>query len=177
MAPADVAAFLSSSEGDKTYVYVDVRTPKEFEETHVAGAVNIPAFTVGAGGMQANEDFVDEVKSAFPETGSQFARKEEKEMGGNGSLHLARVLDAQEMFVGCKSGGRSSKACEKLKEEGYTVYNVSGGMQARWKDRLDLAADLLAKDYFVKKMKSYGPPLDCLALAPLATRTAPSSTM
>ncbi|MEG0268370.1 MAG: rhodanese-like domain-containing protein [Carnobacterium sp.] len=36
----------------------------------------------------------------------------------------------KEYFVMCHSGGRSSKACQYLAQEGFTVTNVMGGISA-----------------------------------------------
>lgn len=36
----------------------------------------------------------------------------------------------QHYYIVCRSGGRSARACEFLKEQGYDVTNVAGGMLA-----------------------------------------------
>ncbi|MDU4697153.1 MAG: rhodanese-like domain-containing protein [Paenibacillus sp.] len=46
-------------------------------------------------------------------------------------------LDPQEeLIVVCRSGGRSSLACELLGERGYNVVNLLGGMMA-WQDEVE----------------------------------------
>jgi adenylyltransferase/sulfurtransferase len=51
--------------------------------------------------------------------------------------HLDKIPKTGDVFIHCKVGGRSAKACEKLMSLGYTnVINVSGGMVA-WKQEID----------------------------------------
>jgi rhodanese-related sulfurtransferase len=85
-------------------VYIDVRTPHEFEAGHPGGAVNIPvAFPNPAQGrVVANDDFVKVVESHFG--------KEKK------------------IIVGCLAGPRSNAAARLLQAAGYQdVSNVIGG--------------------------------------------------
>ena len=85
------------------YVYVDVRSVPEFEAGHPKNALNIPImhFTPEAG-MSPNPDFAAVVAANLPRE--------------------ARIV------VGCKSGGRSARACETMAEMGYVnVANVRGG--------------------------------------------------
>lgn len=83
------------------YVYLDVRTSQEFQSGHPKGAVNIPIFIVSPAGREFNPNFLALVKEKF---------------AGNTKL-----------VVGCQSGGRSAKACEILKSEGYAdLFNVAG---------------------------------------------------
>ena len=77
------------------YVYVDVRSVPEFEGGHPAGACNVPVANAGAGGMQPNGDFVQEMERAFPK-------------------------DAK-LIVGCLAGGRSARACAMLEAAGYSA--------------------------------------------------------
>ncbi|WP_178024186.1 rhodanese-like domain-containing protein [uncultured Paenibacillus sp.] len=42
----------------------------------------------------------------------------------------------EELIVVCRSGGRSSLACELLGERGYNVVNMIGGMLA-WQDEVE----------------------------------------
>lgn len=48
---------------------------------------------------------------------------------------LSEIDQSQEVYVVCRSGGRSSLACELLMEKGYNVVNVIGGMNA-WQGKL-----------------------------------------
>ena len=79
---------------EEGYVYLDVRSIPEFEGGHPAGAYNIPLKHMGARGMTENADFVAEVEAAFPK-------------------------DAK-LIVGCKAGGRSKAAVQRLAAAGFT---------------------------------------------------------
>lgn len=83
-------------------IYLDVRSVPEFNDGHPPNAVNIPLMNMTAMGMSPNPDFVQEVDAQIPKD--------------------ARVI------VGCKSGGRSAKACEIMTQMGYAdVANMRGG--------------------------------------------------
>jgi rhodanese-related sulfurtransferase len=85
-------------------VYLDVRTPEEFEAGHPAGARNVPVLLLDAATRQAtpNPDFVATVERHFP--------------------------PATILLVGCQSGVRSRRACDLLAQAGYRdVRNVDGG--------------------------------------------------
>lgn len=84
-------------------IYLDVRSVPEFEAGHAVGAINIPIahFTPGSG-MSPNPDFPKVVEASVPK-------------------------DAK-LVVGCKSGGRSARACEIMSQMGYgDVTNIRGG--------------------------------------------------
>jgi rhodanese-related sulfurtransferase len=84
-------------------VYLDVRTVREFEQGHPAGAYNIPVIFMEPGEpARPNSDFAAIVESHFPKSHS--------------------------LIVGCQSGVRSMNACHALEELGYTdLTNVAGG--------------------------------------------------
>ncbi len=74
-------------------VVVDVRTPEEFAQGHVPGAVNLP--------LEAVAQWADTLPKDRP------------------------------VYLYCRSGNRSQKAAEYLKNKGYTnLYNVEGGVLA-----------------------------------------------
>jgi rhodanese-related sulfurtransferase len=75
------------------WTYVDVRTAREFEAGHPAGAMNVPIMHEAGGGMASNPDFVRVMTAAFPK-------------------------DAK-IIVGCKAGGRSLRAAQTLLAEGF----------------------------------------------------------
>ncbi len=86
------------------WVYLDVRTPEEFESGHPAGAFNVPLFLRNASGMQPNLEFSEVVKRRFP---------------------LATRL-----IVGCASGPRADHACRELAAAGFTeIVNMECGFQ------------------------------------------------
>jgi rhodanese-related sulfurtransferase len=85
-------------------VYLDVRTTPEFEAGHPAGARHVPVvfFAPGTGQPRPNPDFVATVSALVP--------------------------PATKLLVGCQAGGRSQRACELLRDAGYSdVTNVRGG--------------------------------------------------
>lgn len=84
--------------------YIDVRTEGEFAAGHPENAVNIPVVypDPGAGGMKANDDFLDVIAAHFPKD--------------------------RPLIVGCQMGGRSQRAAEMLAQAGYAeISNVQGG--------------------------------------------------
>jgi rhodanese-related sulfurtransferase len=90
-------------QSDPEILYLDVRSVPEFEQGHPPNALNIPLLHFSPGvGMYPNEDFEKVASANLPK-----------------DAHL---------LVGCKSGGRSAKACEILQGMGYTnLTNVRGG--------------------------------------------------
>ena len=84
-------------------VYLDVRTAPEFEAGHPAGARHAPVMFFGTDGQaRPNPDFVTDVE--------------------------ALVGHDTKLLVGCQAGGRSQRACELLRDAGFTdVTNVRGG--------------------------------------------------
>jgi rhodanese-related sulfurtransferase len=84
-------------------IYLDVRSIPEFEEAHPVGAINIPLLHFAPGmGMIPNNDFINVVE--------------------------ANVAKNAKVLVGCKTGGRSSRAYELLAQAGYSnIANVRGG--------------------------------------------------
>lgn len=98
-------------------VYLDVRSIPEFTEGHAAGAINIPLLHYLGGRMTPNPDFQKVVESVLPKE--------------------------KPLYVGCKMGGRSQRACEILSTLGYQkIWNIDGGFggndhQPGWMD-LDL---------------------------------------
>jgi rhodanese-related sulfurtransferase len=84
------AADLIAKEG---YVYVDVRSPGEYESGHPAASYNVPVAMPGPGGMQPNPDFLAVMQANFP--------KDSK------------------LVIGCQSGNRSQRAIGMLQQAGY----------------------------------------------------------
>ena len=99
--PEQARKLLDANNG---YIYLDVRSVPEFEAGRPPGAINIPISEPNSstGQMEPNPNFLLVVESKIP--------------------HDAKVI------VGCKSGGRSARACDILRGEGYTnVVNMAGG--------------------------------------------------
>jgi len=87
---------------DEGFVYVDVRTEREFAAGHPEGAVNIPGFLAGPGGMMPNPMFLQ--------------------------MMLRLYKPDVKLLIGCAAGGRSAKVCQLLQGAGYSnVVNVAGG--------------------------------------------------
>lgn len=79
------------------FIVLDVRTPSEYAEGHIPGAILLPNEEIGAGG----------------DTGPK-------------ALSLLRDK-GQKILVYCRSGARSRQAAAKLSEAGYTnVVNIGG---------------------------------------------------
>ena len=101
---------------DPAAIYLDVRTPEEFDAGHPAGARNVPVL------------FLDPA-TRRPRPNAEFVRVVQR--------HLA---PGTKLLVGCQSGMRSQRACELLDEAGYTdLANVRGGFGGTedtpgWKD-------------------------------------------
>jgi len=81
------------------FVYLDVRTSKEFHEQHVVDAVNIPVADMTPNGPQPLKGFVNDVNRAFPGK-------------------------SQTCVVGCLSGARSEKAVALLVADGWPPTNL-----------------------------------------------------
>lgn len=111
--PAEAACELTA---EPSAVYLDVRTPEEFDAGHPAGARNVAVFFFdpATGRPRPNPDFLAIVQRHLPPTTT--------------------------LLVGCQSGMRSQRACELLADAGYTdLANVQGGFggtddTAGWKD-------------------------------------------
>lgn len=83
--------------------YVDVRSTREFQAGHPAGAVNVPLLEHDDSGQMAqNPDFLRVMKASFPQD--------------------------SKLLIGCQAGMRSMKAAQMLETFGFTdVTNVRGG--------------------------------------------------
>jgi arsenate reductase len=101
VSPGQAASELAA---DPTAVYLDVRTPEEFDAGHPAGACNVPVLVLDPTTRRPrpNPEFVGMVQRHLPA--------------------------ATKLLVGCQSGMRSQRACELLDEAGYAdLANVRGG--------------------------------------------------
>lgn len=89
---------------DKNAVYLDVRTPEEFANGHVPGAINIPVMSPDplSRRMTPNPNFLAVVEGAYPA--------------------------GRKIICGCQMGGRSQYAADMLVQAGYSdVSNMVGG--------------------------------------------------
>ncbi len=85
-------------------VYVDVRTPQEFEEGHPPRAINVPVVLPSSQSrqMEPNVEFMKVVEALVPK--------------------------GTPVIVGCKMGGRSQMAADLMNNAGFIdVSNMQGG--------------------------------------------------
>lgn len=75
------------------YVYLDVRSEREFVEGHPPGAFNIPLLHAGPDRLVDNPEFLDVVRGVFPKQ--------------------------TRLVIGCRSGVRSLTAATLLEADGY----------------------------------------------------------
>ena len=87
-------ATAGAADDARTVVMLDVRTVKEFEDGHPAGAINVPVAVPGLWGLEPNPDFLAVVAAAVPK-------------------------DA-EVIATCRTGQRSMMACQMLAADGWT---------------------------------------------------------
>jgi rhodanese-related sulfurtransferase len=80
------------------YQIVDVRTPDEFNQEHLADAINID--------WKNTDSFEKQISTLDQST---------------------------PLFVYCRSGKRSAAAANKMRKEGFTVYELRGGI-LEWKE-------------------------------------------
>jgi rhodanese-related sulfurtransferase len=94
------------------YVYVDVRSIPEWDESHPTGSFNVPLMHMGPAGMAPNPDFLSVMEKSFA--------KDSK------------------LVLGCKGGGRSLRAAGLLEQAGWqTVVDqragFDGGGEPGWR--------------------------------------------
>lgn len=66
-----------------------------------------------------------------PEETAQGMIKGAVELNFNSSAfpeHFKKLDKKKPVYIYCRSGGRSAKAADMMAKEGYTVYNLDGGM-------------------------------------------------
>ncbi len=108
-------------------ILVDIRSPQEFEEFHIPGAVNIPLFENEEkkliGYIYRNEG-VDKAK----EVGEEIAKKKLEEF----YRKFKKLKEKYEnVIVYCWRGGmRSQGMCEAMSKMGLDLYRLRGGYRA-----------------------------------------------
>jgi tRNA 2-selenouridine synthase len=107
----------------KNELIVDVRTPAEFEQGHIIGAINIPLFT--------NEERVL-VGTCYKQQGRQSAILLGFELIGSRWSHYIKAVEAiaksKKIFVHCWRGGmRSASMAWALQLYGFNVLVLKGG--------------------------------------------------
>lgn len=92
----------------KNALYVDVRSPIEFEEDHIPGAVNLPIFS---------DDERKEIGTLYKMAGKSDAIKKGTEVGGRRIVDIINTLSAvreREIIIYCARGGMRSAAVASL---------------------------------------------------------------
>lgn len=108
-------------------VLVDVRSPKEFEEFHIPGAVNVPLF---------EDDEKRLIGFIYRTKGEEEAKRIGQEIALSKIKALVeRVRELKERFgnviVYCWRGGMRSKGfCEAMAKFGVETYRIRGGYRA-----------------------------------------------
>ena len=92
--PTRISPIEASEKLADGWIYVDVRTTREFEAGHPAGAVNVPLMLATGAGMAPNPDFLRAMNASFGK-------------------------DAK-IIVGCKVGTRSLRAAQLLLADGFS---------------------------------------------------------
>jgi rhodanese-related sulfurtransferase len=104
MSISNLSATAAHEEQQKGATLVDVRSTREYNTGHAAGAVNVPLMEPDdeTGQMTPNPDFVRVMQANFP-------------------------ADAP-LLLACQGGGRSARAARMLETFGYSqIGNVLGG--------------------------------------------------
>ncbi len=99
--PQEAKRLLDAGEG---YIYVDVRTPEEFQAGRPAGSVNVPVMLINpaTGEKELNDGFLDAV--------------------------AGHVEKDRNVVLGCRTGQRSGLAQRMMYEAGYSkTVNMLGG--------------------------------------------------
>lgn len=110
----------------ETHLFVDVRTPLEYAEDHIPGAVNVPLLT--------NEERV-EIGILYKETGPQAARRRGLELTASRLpsivAEVERAAAGRPIIVYCWRGGlRSKTVATVLDLTGFPVRQLVGGYKA-----------------------------------------------
>ena len=118
---------------------IDVRSPSEFAEDHIEGAVNLPVLS---------DDERAVVGKLFKETSAFAARKTGAAiMTRNIASHLENYLNNKSVgfrpLIYCWRGGQRSRAFAiVLSEIGWTTHLLEGGYKAYRRDVLDKITSL-----------------------------------
>ncbi len=96
----DFERTLFADDSDELVILLDVRTPEEFAQGHIKGAINVNV---------RDDNFLKEAKAAL-------------------KIKEGKVLPTVAIY--CRSGVRSLRAAELLEKKGYAkkVYNLESGM-------------------------------------------------
>ncbi len=109
-----------------THLVVDVRTPLEYEEDHIPGAINVPLLT--------NEERV-EIGILHKQVGPHAARMRGLELTAHrfpAMVHeIARAADGRDILVYCWRGGLRSRTVTSILElTGFAAVQLKGGYKS-----------------------------------------------
>jgi rhodanese-related sulfurtransferase len=106
---ADINANQAYKMQQSAVVLIDVRTPKEYNELHPKGSINIPAFNDTFRGRVYNQEFPQRV------------------------YELMKKNQNSKIILICRTGSRTKVASNILAQSGFkNVYNVLGGVAYGW---------------------------------------------
>lgn len=110
----------------ESHLVVDVRTPLEFTEDHIPGAINVPLLT--------NEERV-EIGTLYKQTGPYEARRRGLELTAHRYPQMveeiARAANGRPILVYCWRGGLRSKTVTSILElTGHKALQLQGGYRA-----------------------------------------------
>ena len=109
-----------------THLVVDVRTPLEFDEDHLPGAINVPLLT--------NEERV-EIGTLYKQTGPHEARIRGLELTAHRFpamvAEIAEAADGRQILVYCWRGGLRSKTVVSILDlTGFRAVQLQGGYKS-----------------------------------------------
>jgi len=110
---------------NKDYIFIDVRTPKEYDESTIPGAINIPLFSneerAVVGKLYTKQGQEEAIKK-----GLEFVSKKLPNLIENVSKYKDK-----EIIIFCWRGGMRSKSLSSLLDSlGYKVSQLEGGYKA-----------------------------------------------
>ena len=111
----------------KDFILVDVRSPSEFKEFHIPGAVNIPVF---------DDDEKRLIGFIYRTEGQETAFEKGKEIGERKLENIFQAFkklaeSGKPIVVYCWRGGmRSRGVCSALSKKGLKLYRLRGGYRA-----------------------------------------------
>lgn len=126
--PYDVPSIKIKELIDQKYPIIDVRTPGEFAEFHIPGAVNVPIFT---------NDERAEVGTLYTQKGAEYAKDRGIEIVSGKLPDLYRTIknidhDSNDtVVIHCWRGGmRSRTVVSVMQSLGIPCYQLEGGIRA-----------------------------------------------
>jgi len=128
------------------YTFIDVRTPEEFEEATIPGAVNIPLFSNGERAV-IGKLYTEVGQKEAIEKGYEFVQEKLPKL-----MQEIRKHEKKRLVIFCWRGGMRSKAlCMLLENLGMNVRQLQGGHKEY-------------RRYVVEKLKNYKPKTKLIVL-------------